>query len=548
MRISITNPGKPAESLYIIKDLYLRDVRGKKSASNKSGKDRTTVTVEKLGKVSDLMEKMNLSHDEVITWARQRAKSLTDEEKAANAKITIDYFPNQRIEKDVPSSCNCGYLFLQSLYTQLRLDNTCRNIRNRYSFDFDLNSILSDLIFARILSPSSKLSSYSFCKSLLEPPKYDIHQVYRALSVIAKENDYIQSDVYRNSNFIISRNNRVLYYDCTNFFFEIEEADDFREYGKSKENRPNPIVQMGLFMDGDGIPLAFSTFRGASNEQPSMKPLEEKIIHNYGLDRFVVCTDGGLGCDSNRLFNNIEGHAFITMQSLKKLKKDERAAALSSSGWKRLSDGCSVNIQEIKSDPEKYASHVYYKIMPYSSKKVQDQMMIVAYSPKYALYQCSIREKQIERAEKIESEMVYDGYYAICTDLIDDSVEEIIRVSEQRWEIKESFRIMKTEFQARPVYLSREDRIQAHFLICYLSLMIYRILEKKLKEKYTAEKIITTLRKMKLHIIPGTGYQPSYTRTDLTDELHEIFGFNTDYQIMTKSSIRNIIKLTKQRQ
>ena len=548
MRISITNPGKPAESLYIIKDLYLRDVRGKKSASNKSGKDRTTVTVEKLGKVSDLMKKMNLSHDEVIAWARQRAKSLTDEEKAANAKITIDYFPNQRIEKDVPSSCNCGYLFLQSLYTQLRLDNTCRNIRNRYSFDFDLNSILSDLIFARILSPSSKLSSYSFCKSLLEPPKYDIHQVYRALSVIAKENDYIQSDVYRNSNFVISRNNRVLYYDCTNFFFEIEEADDFREYGKSKENRPNPIVQMGLFMDGDGIPLAFSTFRGASNEQPSMKPLEEKIIHNYGLDRFVVCTDGGLGSDSNRLFNNIEGRAFITTQSLKKLKKDERAAALNSSGWKRLGDGCSVNIQEIKSNPEKYASHVYYKIMPYSSKKVPNQMMIVTYSPKYALYQCSIREKQIGRAEKIESEMMYDGYYAICTDLVNDSVEEIIRVSEQRWEIEESFRIMKTEFQARPVYLSREDRIQAHFLICYLSLMIYRILEKKLKEKYTAEKIITTLRKMELHIIPGTGYQPSYTRTGLTDELHEIFGFNTDYQIMTKSSIRNIIKLTKQRQ
>lgn len=548
MRISITNPGKPAESLYIIKDLYLRDIRGKKSVSNKSGKERTTVTVAKLSKVSDFMEKMNLSHDEVIAWARKHAKSLTDEEKTANAKITIDYFPNQRIEKDVPSSCNCGYLFLQSLYTQLRLDNTCRNIRNRYSFDFDLNSILSDLIFARILSPSSKLSSHSFCKSLLEPPKYDIHQVYRALSVIAKGNDYIQSDVYRNSNFVISRNNRVLYYDCTNFFFEIEEADDFREYGKSKENRQNPIVQMGLFMDGDGIPLAFSTFRGASNDQPSMKPLEEKIIHNCGLDRFVVCTGGGLGCDSNRLFNNIEGRAFITTQSLKKLKKDKRVAALNSSRWKRLGDGCSVNIQEIKSDPEKYASNVYYKIMPYSSKKVPNQMMIVTYSPKYALYQCSIREKQIERAEKIERKMMYDGYYAICTDLVDDSVEEIIRVSEQRWEIEESFRIMKTEFQARPVYLYREDRIQAHFLICYLSLMIYRILEKKLKEKYTAEKIITTLRKMELHIIPGTGYQPSYTRTDLTDELHEIFGFNTDYQIMTKSSIRNITKLTKQRQ
>ncbi|MBD0859538.1 hypothetical protein CGK76_11350, partial [Erysipelotrichaceae bacterium 7770_A6] len=179
------------------------------------------------------------------------------------------------------------------------------------------------------------------------------------------------------------------------------------------------------------------------------------------------------------------------------------AAALNSSGWKRLGDGCSVNIQEIKSNPEKYASNVYYKIMPYSSKKVPNQMMIVTYSPKYVLYHCSIREKQIERAEKIEREMMYDGYYAICTDLVDDSVEEIIRVSEQRWEIEESFRIMKTEFQAGPVYLFREDRIHAHFLICYLSLMIYRILEKKLKEKYTAEKNHNGTKKNGITYHPG---------------------------------------------
>ena len=581
MRVT-TSKSKNAESFYISKG-YVND----KGVS-------TSVIIRKLGTLKDLLPEHGPTRDDVMVWAKEQARieTLKYKREKEEKQIKLTFHADRPMDYDKQVFYRGGYLFLQSIYYQLQINKICRKLKQKHKFKYDINAILSDLIYARILEPCSKRSSYKAASEFLEKPSYKLHDVYRALDVLGAECDLIQAELYKNSHFLGARNDKVLYYDCSNYYFEIEQEDGDKKYGKCKQHRPNPIIQMGLFMDGDGIPLAFSTFRGASNEQPSMKPLEEKIIHNYGLDRFVVCTDGGLGSDSNRLFNNIEGRAFITTQSLKKLKKDEREAALNSSGWKRLGDGCSVNIQEIKSDPEKYASHVYYKIMPYSSKKVPNQMMIVTYSPKYALYQCSIREKQIERAgkmiengsrkkehgnqndparfikktavtdeyevadrtlysldeEKIESEMMYDGYYAICTDLVNDSVEEIIRVSEQRWEIEESFRIMKTEFQARPVYLSREDRIQAHFLICYLSLMIYRILEKKLKEKYTAEKIITTLRKMELHIIPGTGYQPSYTRTGLTDELHEIFGFNTDYQIMTKSSIRNIIKLTKQRQ
>ncbi len=591
MRISIRPSAKNVDSIYIIKDLYLRDVRGKKASGNPSGKERTTVTVKKLGRIPDLMAELDMSRDEVIAWAKEQARKMTEEEKKNNEKISVDYYPNQIIDKDVERLFSCGYLFLQSLYYDLRLDNICRNISGRYAFKYSLDAILSDLIYARIIDPGSKRSSYSFCQSLLEPPKYELHDVYRALSVLAGESDYIQAEVYKNSYFVAGRNNRILYFDCTNYYFEIEEEDDFRKYGKSKENRPNPIVQMGLFMDGDGIPLAFNIFPGNQNEQPSLKPLEQDIIRNFGFERFVVCTDGGLGSDDNRLFNDIEGRAFIVTQSLKKLKADERNAAMDDRNWRRLSDGKSVDISEIKADPQSHINDLYYKEETYGTKKVPGQLMIVTYSPRYALYQRSVRSKQIERAEKmvengakkksygnpndparfvrkvsvtengeaadqtqyslneerIAEEKMYDGYYAVCTNLVDDSVKDILSVSERRWEIEESFRIMKTDFEARPVYLSREDRIRAHFLICYLSLLIYRLLEKKLENKYTSTQIITALRSMKLLAVEGIGYQPAYKRTDLTDDLHSKFGFRTDYQIMKKSSVRSVIKQTKER-
>ena len=590
MRISVRPSSKNVESIYIIKDLYLRDIRGKKSSKNPSGKDRTTVTVKNLGKIPDLMTQMNLSRDEVILWARNEAKRLTEEEKKNNEKISVDYFPNQLIDRDVERLFSCGYLFLQSLYYDLRLDNVCRNISSRHDYKYSLDAILSDLIYARILDPGSKRSSYQYCQSLLEPPKYHDYDVYRALSVLAEEMDYIQAEVYKNSNFVIKRNNRILYYDCTNYFFEIEEDDDFRKYGKGKDHQPSPIVQMGLFMDGDGIPMAFNLFPGNQNEQRSMKPLEQDIIRNFGFEKFVVCTDAGLGSDDNRQFNDIEGRAFICTQSLKKLSKEAREGAMDDRNWRRVSDDRKVDISAIKKEPEKYLDELYYKEEAYGTKKVPGQLMIVTYSPKYALYQKDIRSEQVERAalmiekgrkdknrsnpndparfirktsvtadgeaadqtfctldeEKIRSEEMYDGYYAVCTNLVTDKVKDILSVSERRWEIEESFRIMKTDLEARPVYLSREDRIKAHFLTCYLALLLFRITEKKLSEKYTSSQIIDTLRSMKLLAVEGIGYQPAYKRTDITDDLHDLFGFRTDYQIMKKSAVRSIIRQTKE--
>ena len=346
---------------------------------------------------------------------------------------------------------------------------------------------------------------------------------------------------------------------------------------------------MGLFMDGDGIPLAVEIFDGASNEQPALKPLEEKIIKTFGFDRFVVCTDGGLGSENNRLFNDIAGRAFIVTQSLKKLKKADREAAMDDRGWKRLSDRKPVDISEVKADPSSHMNELYYKEEVYGTKKVPGQLMIVTYSPKYAAYQKKIREGQLERADKmvkagnirkqrsnpndparfvkvtnttedgevaeeksysidqdkVNNESMYDGYYAVCTDLVDDDIKDILAVSEGRWEIEESFRIMKTDFEAHPIFVRREDRIKAHFLVCYMALLLFRLVEKKLNSSFTAPKIIDTLRDYRLLKINGQGYIPEYKRTDLTDRLHEVFKFRTDTEIVPLSVMRNIIKNTK---
>lgn len=543
--------------------------------------------VKSLGCVDSLMKEMNFSREQVLEWAQKQVDQLNN--TPSSKPVLLSLSSDKKTAMDEQRSFHVGYLFLQSIYYGLKMKDIFRTISSHEKFDFDIDAICSDLVYARILEPGSKLSSYKTAASFLEKPKYALHDVYRALGALSKQMDRILAEVYKNSNHILKRNNSVLYYDCTNYYFEIEEEDDFRQYGKSKEHRPNPIVQMGLFMDGDGIPLIFDLFEGASNEQPSMKPLEQKIIRDFGFQRFVVCTDGGLGSESNRLFNDINGRAFICTQSLKKLNRKDREEAMSNQRWKRLRDGASVDIEEIQKEPYKHIDDIYYKEEPYGTKKVAGQLMIVTYSPRYAMYQKEIRNSQITRAEdmvskgsiqkqkrnpnnparfvkvtaitsdgevasnehyaidqdKIDSEAMYDGFYAICTDLVNDKIEDILAVSEGRWKIEESFRIMKTDFEARPVYVRKKDSIRAHFLICYLALLILRILEKKLDSEHTTSELISTLREYKLLKVNGQGYIPEYKRTKITDHLHKEFGFHTDTEIVPTGVMRKIIADTK---
>ena len=555
---------------------------------DKNGKS-TSKIFKKLGTLNELKEKLGTDdRDEVMKWAREQARIATEQHKAESETVLVPLSPKSLINLNERRSFNCGYLFLQKICSDLRIDNICRNIKGRHKFKYDIQAIITDLVYARILNPSSKKSSYSYCQSLLEPPKYSLDNVYDALQILADESDYIQSDLYKNSNFLHTRNKSVLYYDCTNFFFEIEQEDELRKYGKSKEHRPSPIVELGLFMDADGFPLAFDIYPGNQNEQTTLKPLEQKVIRDFECSKFIFCSDSGLGSKSNRQFNDLGDRSYVITQSLKKMKTEDREIALNPVQYRKLGCDKFIDLSELDlNDPEVFNT-VYYKEIPVANGSLEETV-IVTFSPKYRDYQRKIREGQIERARKmitsdgkikknrknpndpgrfietvhvtsdaevaeniiatlnteaIAEEEKYDGFYAVITDIEDDPAQ-IIAINKRRWQIEECFRIMKTEFRSRPVYVSTEKAIKAHFLTCFIALLVYRILENQLNNKYTVTEIVNTLSEMKLTDIGEMGYIPSYTRTALTDALHENAGFRTDTQIVKKSKLRSIIKSTK---
>lgn len=572
MNLHITK-SKNAESFYIAKSYV------------KANGCTSSAIVRKLGTLNQLIVEHGPTRDDVLAWAKNEVKLETERyKKEKEAKtVLIPFHADRQLDYDKQTFYRGGYLFLQSIYYGFQMNKTCRKLKAKYKFKYDINAILSDLIYARVLEPASKRSSFKTASEFMEKPAYELHDVYRALDVLGNECDFIQSEVYKNSHFIGKRNDQVLYCDCTNYYFEIEQEDGDKKYGKSKEHRPNPIIQMGLFMDGDGIPLAFSLFPGNTNEQKSLKPLEQKVIGDFGCQKFIYCSDAGLASEDIRTYNHLGERAFIVTQSIKKLPAEDKTWALNKSGFKRVADDMPVDITALPDDD----TSLYYKEEPYTLKKLH-QRLIITYSPKYAHYQKTIREKQVERAEKmissgntkkqrknpndpgrfigttavtedgeaakvhtfldenkIAGEAMYDGLYAVCTDLLDDDVSGILKVSEGRWQIEECFRIMKTDFSARPVYLQDGNRIKAHFLICFLALLSYRALEKELDYQYTCEEILDTLRGMNFAQIQEQGFVPLYKRLKITDDLHEACGFRTDYQFITKSQMKTIQKKSK---
>ena len=582
--ILTTSKSKNATSYYVTKVLY-------------NGGSRTSKVIEKLGTHSELESRFGT--DETIKKAKEYVRELTRQEKEGRREIIVKYSPTIQIAKEERRLFSAGYLFLQKIYNELKINKICKKIEGKYRFDFNLDAVLSRLIYGRILFPTSKLATFELSKKFMEQPCFKLQHIYRGLEMLGKETDFIQSELYKYSTKVINRKTGVLYYDCTNYFFEIEQEDGLKQYGYSKEHRPNPIVQMGLFMDGDGMPLAFSINKGNTNEQTTLKPLEKKILSDFELSKFVVCTDAGLSSVANRKYNDIGGRAFITTQSIKKLKKHLKVWALGPTGWQLPGKKGEYDISKIedleylKQCAKIYRENVDIKTETfYKERWIKEdgleQKMIITYSIKYRDYLRSIRMGQVERAKKliktnptklkkanqndykrfikkinvtndgevaekelyniddtlITSEEIFDGFYAVCTNL-DDSPAQIIKINHRRWEIEECFRIMKSELKARPVYLKRDERIEAHFTTCFISLLIYRILEKRLDYQFTCNQIISELREMNLLEIPGQGYIPAYTRTDFTDELHDTFGFRTDYQIIPIELMKKIFKYTK---
>ena len=576
MRLGISK-SKNTINYYIIKDY------------TKNGK-RSTKHVLRIGNVEEVKELAgNMDYKE---WLKEFVQKY-NEEHCKKEIVTIKKNNKKVISKDINSSFNIGYLFLEKIYNDLKIKNICDNIQNKYQFHFNLNEILSYLVYARIIYPSSKLETFKQCQNFIEQPTFKLHDEYRALSYISNNMDYIQKELFNNSKKVINRNSRVIYYDCTNYFFEIDNEDNIRKYGINKQHQPKPQVGMGLFMDGDGIPLSCNIYPGNMNEQKTLIPEENKIISNFKLNntKIILCTDAGLASDEIKKFNIKNNRGFVITQSLKKLKESYKEKIFDKNEWRIPNDSKNFyNLEDIENDDklrEQYYDTLFYKIIETETKSVK-QDLIVTFSFRYLDYNRSIRNSQIERAKKyietnqgtrkgknqndyrrfinslnstdngevaenitysinqdiIDEEEKYDGYYALTTNIIGD-INQILKIVKGRWEIEESFRIMKSDFLARPVNLSREDRIKAHFMTCFISLFIYRILEKKLDYKYTTSQILDTLRNMKVLESKGDGYIPEYTRTDLTDDLHEISGFRTDYEINTYKDFKKIFNIIK---
>lgn len=580
------------------------------SQSIRNGKKTTSFNVCKIGKHSELLAQ---GIENPLEYAKNQVKkynnSLLEEKVSYSIDINFEEKVSPSVENTSKSlSSNIGYFYLQHFYSKLKIKELLNDISKDRKFNFNLNDITRFLVFDRILYPKSKLATVNNLNFYYEKPEFSHQNVLRAMDVLSDNYDLFLNHLFTESNNIVKRDTSVCYYDCTNYYFEIESPDEqyfddvtgeylygLRQYGPSKEHRPNPIVEMGLFMDKDGIPITMGLFPGNMNEQKTVANLETKMIKNLNNKKLIYCGDAGLGSASIRTFNDMGGRAFIVTQSIKKLSESLQNELLKDEGFKLLSSDDKTTISKLKefdkTDPKNihlYNDKAYKSVFVDSNidlglieeKKLKNgktklvkskanlkQRIIITYSRKMAEYQKIIRNKQIERAkiliskgvddirkgpndiarfiknaneekntyvldqDRIEQEEKFDGFYAIATNLLNDSAKEIFEINDQRYKIEDCFRVLKTNFDARPVYHRLDNRIVAHFMICYTSLLIYRLLEKKLKEKgyhFTINEILTTLKNMNISNVRDRFYQADYAGGNVLNALCNTFKLQLD--------------------
>ena len=588
----------------------------------RNGKKVTTKNIFKIGKHSELLAQ---GHQDPLAYAKEVVEEYNKKMKSekVDLEITID-FNKKLIPSDNVSSksslLNIGYFFLQDIYSKLNLKDFIKNITKDKKITYNLNDITRFLTFDRILNPRSKLAAVNNLDFFYEKPSFSHQNVLRGMDILADHYDSYLQHLFENSNTIVKRDTSICYYDCTNYYFEIETADEpyydevtgeylygLRQYGPSKEHRPNPIVEMGLFMDKDGIPITMGLYPGNMNEQKTVHELESKMIRTLKNKRIIYCGDAGLGSASIRVFNDLGGRAFIVTQSIKKLSEELQNDIFNDTGYKLLSNNSCVTLKHMKSfnkfdenNISLYQDKAYKEIIVDSnvdlglfeekifkngntktvkSKAILKQKIIITYSRKMAEYQKNIRNKQIERAkallargvddirkgpndiarfikctnrtlytldqDRIDLEEKYDGFYAIATNLLEDDPKDIIEINSQRYKIEDCFRVLKTNFNGRPVHHRLDKRIVAHFMICYTALLIYRLLEKQLKDKkydFTINEILTTLKNMNVSNRDGLFYEAEFTSSKVCTALNDLFNFGLDKKYYQNSELTKLVK------
>ena len=612
-----------AASMKLYYDKRLKDPTYYIQQGFRNGKKTTTKNIKRLGKHSELL----LITDNPLEYAKNEVKKMNEEYRSGRSEFIVTMDFNERIPStDSPcsnsTSLNIGYLYLKDIYAKLNLSDFFKSVSSDRKITYDCNKICQFLTYARILDPASKYGTYDKLDTYYEKPQVEYQHMIRFLDILDRNSDKYLKHLFDNSENIIKRDTSVMYYDCTNYFFETEKPDEeivdevtgeiilgLRQFGISKENKTSPIVEMGLIMDSRGIPISMCIHPGNTNEQLTAVPLEKEVIKMTGNKKFIYCADAGLGSYNIRKFNDMGGRAYIVTQSVKKLGQEIKDIVFNDSNYRLLSNDDAITLKEMRTFNKKDANNLSlyndfaYKVIPVNTamdtglyeekvykngrtKKVKTkgtlhQYIIVTFSRKMMEYQRTIRERQLERAkkllrlkdpekikkgpndirrflkntssdtanyvldmDKIHEEEKYDGFYAVATNL-DDSAKDILAVAQNRYKIEDCFRIMKTNFDARPVFLRKPERIRAHFLICYTALLIYRLMECKLDDNLThvtTSNLIKTLRNMNVVNMDDMYYKSIYSGSQALDALEKCFELQLNRKHYKPSDLNKIVK------
>lgn len=612
-----------AASMKLYYDKRLKDPTYYIQQGFRNGKKTTTKNIKRLGKYSELL----LITDDPLEYAKNEVKKMNEEYRSGRSEFIVTMDFNERIPStDSPcsnsTSLNIGYLYLKDIYAKLNLSDFFKSVSSDRKITYDCNKICQFLTYARILDPASKYGTYDKLDTYYEKPQVEYQHRIRFLDILDRNSDQYLKHLFDNSENIVKRDTSVMYYDCTNYFFETEKPDEeivdevtgeiilgLRQFGISKENKTSPIVEMGLIMDSRGIPISMCIHPGNTNEQLTAVPLEKEVIKMTGNKKFIYCADAGLGSYNIRKFNDMGGRAYIVTQSVKKLGQEIKDIVFNDSNYRLLSNDDAITLKEMRTFNKKGANNLSlyndfaYKVIPANTamdtglyeekvykngrtKKVKakgtlHQFIIVTFSRKMMEYQRTIRERQLERAkkllrlkdpekikkgpndirrflkntssdtanyvldmDKIHEEEKYDGFYAVATNL-DDSAKDILAVAQNRYKIEDCFRIMKTNFDARPVFLRKPERIRAHFLICYTALLIYRLMECKLDDNLThvtTSNLIKTLRNMNVVNMDDMYYKSIYSGSQTLDALERCFELQLNRKYYRPSDLNKIVK------
>lgn len=612
-----------AASMKLYYDKRLKDPTYYIQQGFRNGKKTTTKNIKRLGKHSELL----LITDNPLEYAKNEVKKMNEEYRSGRSEFIVTMDFNERIPStDSPcsnsTSLNIGYLYLKDIYAKLNLSDFFKSVSSDRKITYDCNKICQFLTYARILDPASKYGTYDKLDTYYEKPQVEYQHMIRFLDILDRNSDKYLKHLFDNSENIVKRDTSVMYYDCTNYFFETEKPDEeivdevtgeiilgLRQFGISKENKTSPIVEMGLIMDSRGIPISMCIHPGNTNEQLTAVPLEKEVIKMTGNKKFIYCADAGLGSYNIRKFNDMGGRAYIVTQSVKKLGQEIKDIVFNDSNYRLLSNDDAITLKEMRTFDKKDANNLSlyndfaYKVIPANTamdtglyeekvykngrtKKVKTkgtlhQYIIVTFSRKMMEYQRTIRERQLERAkkllrlkdpekikkgpndirrflkntssdtanyvldmDKIHEEEKYDGFYAVATNL-DDSAKDILAVAQNRYKIEDCFRIMKTNFDARPVFLRKPERIRAHFLICYTALLIYRLMECKLDDNLThvtTSNLIKTLRNMNVVNMDDMYYKSIYSGSQALDALERCFELQLNRKYYRPSDLNKIVK------